>query len=155
VNHAPIHYVIGLMALAFSVAAYNAPPTHTTVVTPVKQATSTGKINPYDWGEMEQVEVDALQKELEALPKKPVIMFCSDDNCRNMVLDLDNAFESAKWSTDIQRPFIDSSVGLWTSSKDIADAIDRATKGRLKASILGSEWKDQERIALAIGRKPR
>lgn len=149
-NHTPIHYAIGLTALVLAGSAHFNKPVSTTIV-----QTASGKINPYAWGELDQSEVNALQKELEVLPKKPVIIFCSDDNCKDMVLDFDNAFESAHWSTDIQRPMIDEAKGVWTSSKDIASAIERATGGRIKPQILGPEWSDKEHIALAIGKKPR
>lgn len=152
-NHTPIHYIVGAAALALASFAVVKKPA--TIIQPVQQATSTGRINPYAWDGLAQAEVDALQAELEKLPKLPVTIFCSDNNCQDIVLDFDNAFESAHWSTEIERPMIDSSVGIWTSSKEIADAIDRATHGRLKASILGPEWKDKSRIALAIGKKPR
>ncbi len=154
-SHTKIHYAIGFAALAIAGSAHLRAPVNTTVIQPVQQATPSGKINPYAWGELLQSEVNALQKNLEALPKKPVIIFCSDDNCRDIVLDLDNAFESAHWSTDIQRPMMDTSVGIWTSSEEIAKAIENATAGRLKASILGPEWKSKDQIALAVGKKPR
>lgn len=154
-NHTPIHYAIGLVALGLAASAHVRTPERVTIVQPVQHATASGKINPYAWGELQQSEVNALQKGLEAISKKPVIIFCSDDNCKDMVLDFDNAFESAHWSTDIERPMIDNSVGIWTSSKEVADAIEAATGGRLKASILGPEWKDKDHIALAIGKKPR
>jgi hypothetical protein len=151
-NHTPIHYVIGFAALALAGSALLARPVSTTIVQPVKQATASGKINPYAWGELEQREVNALQKQLETVEKKPVTIFCSDSNCQDITLDFDNAFESAHWSTDIQRPMIDDVVGLWTSSQDIADAIARATGGRLTASV--GPWRDKDGIALAIGKKP-
>jgi hypothetical protein len=154
-KHIAVLYALSAGALALAGTAAVRPPVHTTTVAPVKQATPSGKINPYAWGELEQSEVDALQKLLEAMPKQPVTIFCSDDNCRDITLDFDNAFESAKWETDIQRPFVDESKGIWTSSEALADAIRKATGGRLTASILGQEWTDKTRIALAIGRKPR
>jgi hypothetical protein len=154
-KHLAILYAISAGALALSAANYLSPPVHVTRVEPIKQATASGKINPYAWGELEQAEVDALQKLLEAMPKQPVTIFCSDDNCRDIVLDFDNAFESAKWQTNIQRPMFDDSKGIWTSSPALADAIKQATGGRLIAAILGPEWTDTTRIALAIGRKTR
>jgi hypothetical protein len=153
-NHTTVLYVIGLAALALGGAAHLKAPVNKTIIQPVQQATASGKVNPYAWGELQQAEVDALQKILEAMPKQPVTIFCSDDNCRDIVLDFDNAFESAKWQTDIQRPMIDNSIGLWTSSRDLADAITKATGGRLNLSVMGPEWSDKERIALAVGRKP-
>lgn len=152
-RHQVAHYFIGLAALAVAGTAYIKVPK--TVVQPVLQATSSGKINPYSWGELEQVEVDALQHRLEAMPKMPVVIFCNDSNCQNMALDFDNAFESAHWVSVIERPMIDNSIGIWTSSKEIADALESATNGRLKASILGPEWRDKSKIALAIGKKPK
>jgi hypothetical protein len=150
-----MHYVIGLSALALAGAATIKTPVSKTVVVPAAQVTATGRYNPYVWEGLQQSEVDALQKALEGMPKKPVIIFCSDANCQDIVLDFDNAFESAHWSTDIERPMIDSSVGIWTSSKELAAAIAAATNGRLKVSILGPEWKKTDTIALAIGKKPR
>lgn len=150
-NHTPIHYVIGLAALA---AASFSIVKKQTIIQPV-QVTAAGRMNPYAWDGLSQAEVDALQVRLEKLQKLPVTIFCSDTNCQDIVLDFDNAFESAHWSTEIERPMIDSSVGIWTSSKEIADAIESATSGRLKVSILGPEWKDKDRIALAVGKKPR
>ncbi|OYU91875.1 MAG: hypothetical protein CFE29_03225 [Bradyrhizobiaceae bacterium PARB1] len=154
-KHVAILYALSGAALALSAINYFTPEIHTTKIEPIKQATASGKLNPYDWGELEQAEVDALQKKLEAIPKLPVTIFCSNENCRNIVLDFDNAFESAKWQTDIQKPFSDAAKGIWTSSQDLADAIRDATNGRLTASILGPEWDDKTRIALAIGRKTR
>lgn len=154
-KHVVVLYALSGAALALSGINFLKPAVHTTTIAPIKQATASGKINPYDWGELEQVEVDALQKKLEAMPKMPVTIFCSDDNCRNIVLDFDNAFESAKWATDIERPMFDASKGIWTSSQELADAIRDATNGRLTAKILGNEWTDKTRIALAIGRKTR
>lgn len=150
-NHTPIHYVIGFAALAL--ASFSAVKKQT-IIQPV-QVTATGRINPYAWDGLTQPEIDALQIRLEKLAKLPVTIFCSGANCQDIVLDFDNAFESAHWSTEIERPMIDNSVGIWTSSKEIADAIESATSGRLKVSILGPEWKDKDRIALAIGKKSR
>ncbi|MGM4906249.1 hypothetical protein AB8B21_05765 [Tardiphaga sp. 866_E4_N2_1] len=154
-KHIVILYAVSTAALGLSAAAYFKPPVNVTRIEPVKQATASGKVNPYAWGELEQAEVNALQKLLEAMPKQPVTIFCSDDNCRDITLDFDNAFESAKWQTDIQRPFADDAKGIGTSSQALADAIKEATAGRLTASILGPEWTDKTRIALAIGRKTR
>lgn len=154
-RHHVINFVIGLGAFALAVHAHFAAPKIQTVIQPIQQATPSGKINPYAWGELDQTEIDALQHRLEAMERMPVVIFCNDGNCGDIALNFDNAFESAHWSSDIQRPMIDNSVGIWTSSQALADAIDAATGGRLKAKILGPEWKPRDKIALAIGRKPR
>lgn len=107
------------------------------------------------WGELEQSEVDALTAALEKIEKKPVTIFCSDAHCDDIALDFDNAFESAHWKSGVERPFINAAEGVWSSSKDVAAAIEAATGGRLKVSILGPEWRDGSRIAVAFGRKPR
>lgn len=152
-NHTPIHYAVGAVAVALASFAVVKKPA--TIIQPVQQATSTGRINPYAWDGLSQDEVNALQAHLEVMTKMPVTIFCSDNNCQDIVLDFDNAFESAHWSTEIERPMIDNSVGIWTSSEDLAAAIQLSTGGRLKPSILGPEWKDKSHIALAIGKKPR
>jgi hypothetical protein len=154
-NHTPFQYAIGVVALGLAGTANLKAPQKQTVIQPVQQATPSGKINPYAWGELEQAEVNALQRKLEAVAKLPVVIFCSDDNCKDMALDFENAFESAHWATDIERPMIDNARGIWTSSNEIAAAITSATSGRLKVSILGPEWADKSKIALAIGKKPR
>jgi hypothetical protein len=152
-NHTSINYAIGLAALGLAGIPYLAKPA--TVVQPVQHATASGRINPYVWDGLQQSEVNALQKILVALPKKPVVIFCSSGDCDDIKLDFDNAFESAHWETDIQRPMIDNATGIWTSSQEIVAAITNATGGRVSASLMGPEWKDQDRIALAIGKKPQ
>ena len=154
-NHHAMNYIIGASALALAGFAFVKQPAVQTVIQPIKQATNSGKVNPYAWGELEQSEVDALQHKLEAMTKMPVVIFCSDGNCQDIALDFDNAFESAHWKSQIERPMIDNSVGVWTSSQELADAVESSTGGRLKPSILGPEWRDKSKIPFAIGKKPR
>lgn len=105
------------------------------------------------WGELDQKEIDALAKALNVLDKTtPLTIFCEEDSkCGDLQLDFDNAFESAHWDTKLERPLIDDTIGIATSSPAIMFAINEATNGRLAVKLIP---KTAPFYALAIGKKP-
>jgi hypothetical protein len=105
------------------------------------------------WGELDQREIDALTKLLDPMPHQPVTIFCEEDSkCGDLQLDFDNAFESAHWDTKLERPLIDDTVGIATSSPELMKAINDATNGRLAVHLIP---KNAPFVALAIGKKPQ
>lgn len=128
-----------------------APPERVTVVSqsptlttpnsggayPLSTSAKMMRLAQLQWGELTQREVDAITAAAKALPKASVTILCqNDDRCGAMALDFDNAFESAKWESAIDRPLIDKTKGIAASSKLLADLIDKATEGRIKPSVL-------------------
>lgn len=113
------------------------------------------RLSVTSWGELKQEEVDALTAALKSIsPKTPVVIFCMEEpKCGDMALDFENAFESAKWPVDQERPLADATVGIGTNSQEMAALIDRATNGRIKPVIIQANLKDK--IALVIGKKPK
>lgn len=103
------------------------------------------------WGDLDQKEVDALSALLKDIPKVPLTIFCEDDSrCGDMQLDFDNAFETAHWDTKLEKPLIDDTVGIATSSPALQAAINEATSGRLHVAIIP---KNGQRDFLVIGKK--
>jgi len=128
-----------------------------------------------NWGEMQQAEVDKLTSLLKAIDpaqKESVVVFCGDNStCGDLALDLENAFESAHWTINTERPVFDNSVGLTSNSEQIAFAMDIATGGRLKPNLIDRKprlgcagatpiagvdcSKPRETVYISLGRKPK
>lgn len=103
------------------------------------------------WGELDQKEVDALSELLKGIPKFPLTIFCVEDSrCGDLQLDFDNAFETAHWETRLEKPLIDDTAGIATSSQLLRDAIDEATSKRFNVGIIP---KNGPRDFLVIGNK--
>lgn len=105
------------------------------------------------WGDLDQKEIDALAEALKSIPHAPLTIFCENDSkCGDMQLGFDNAFETAHWDTKLEKPLIDDTVGVGTSSKEILNAIDEATHGRLAVKLIK---KNAPYEVLVIGQKPK
>ena len=122
---------------------------------------SANKPSPYAWGDLSQKEVDGLTSLLKATSRKfEVAIFCADQYCDSLALDFDNAFETAKWKSGIERPISDSNTGINVApndarAKQLAEAISKATNGRLKPGIIDAVLTEKDRVALVISRKPK
>lgn len=122
--------------------------------------TQTGKPNVGAWGELTQKEVEALTVLLANMPKSKVGIFCATKDCEDLALDFDNAFESAKWESGIERPLMDTNAGIHVGppndkGKALADAIKKATNGRIAPEMLAAQIIGEDRLVLVISRKAR
>lgn len=103
------------------------------------------------WPEMAQADIDALTTALKDISgAKKVLIFCVEESkCGDLALNLDNAFESAHWNSDI----IDYALiqpGISTSSPTLVAALKAAHLDvRLDASVQA-----QAGDAIAIGNRP-
>jgi hypothetical protein len=134
----------------------------TTVVSPAvkdgasPQPKSVQRLIDASWGEMDQKEVNALSKALEVMGKDtPVTIFCeSDQKCGDLQMDFENAFETAHWQTKLERPLIDDTIGIATSSVEIQKAINEATADRFEVKLIPKN-PNVPYYAVAIGKKPK
>lgn len=123
--------------------------------------TQANRPSPYNWGDLSQEEVDKLTSLLKGFRSKfDVAIFCSDQYCDALALDFDNAFESAKWNSGIERPISDTNIGINVAPDDprsagLAAAITSATDGRIAPGLLSAQIADNNRVALVISRKPK
>lgn len=83
----------------------------------------------YVWPGLEQKQVDALTAAVKGMKfEQGIVIFCADDSrCGDLALDFDNAFESAKLKSSIEKPFIDNTTGLGASSQELADVVKKTT----------------------------
>lgn len=109
------------------------------------------------WGEMEQKEIDELTAALKKIKdKKPTAIVCKDPMCEDLALNLDNAFESAKWKSEIVIGTVFGvPEGFSVSSKWLADAINDATYGRYGAKVEEVRSIQGGGEYVLIGAKPR
>ena len=77
------------------------------------------------WPEMDQANIDKLTAAVKDLPgEHRVTIFCIEESkCGDLSLNLDNAFESAHWQSDVQDyPMI--GPGISSSSQPLVDALN-------------------------------
>lgn len=106
------------------------------------------------WSELDQAEVDALAAKLKTFAperRKPVQIICRDrSECGDLALDLENAFETAKWEVAVVAPFTADAVsGIEVSDAAVASAIGGATSLRVSHKPAGP---DAEAVAVYLGR---
>lgn len=118
--------VASVIATLVAVGAERAtrPPQVTQIVTapagPVSPAKAV-RLAKTVWPELEQRQIDGLTKGLGTIKQVPVTIFCIDDaKCGDMVLNLDNALESAHWETSLQNSTM-VPPGVRASSQDLVD----------------------------------
>lgn len=90
------------------------------------------------WPEMTQREVDDLTAALKftGAPPTQVMIVCKDPMCEDLALNLDNAFESARWKSEIiVGTQFGVPAGVSTSSKWLADVLNGATANRYGAKV--------------------
>jgi hypothetical protein len=103
------------------------------------------------WPEMEQADIDALSAALKNMTgSKKVLIFCVEESkCGDLALNLDNAFETAHWQTDIM-DYALIQPGIATSSPTLVEALKAAHLDvRLDASVQAPAGD-----AIAIGNRP-
>lgn len=77
------------------------------------------------WPEMDQANIDKLTAAVKDLPgEHRVTIFCIEESkCGDLALNLDNAFESAHWQSDVQDyPMI--GLGISSSSQALVNALN-------------------------------
>lgn len=155
--HRVAHYAIGLLALGLATfSAYHVGDNGKRLARVESQPVAVTGQASGPWGLLRQAEVDALTKKLAGLEKRPVVIFCTLD-CSGMALDFDNAFESAKWASDIERPAIDTNVGINVAPDDaygkaMAALINDATGGRFNVGTIPGSL-DGNKAAVVISKK--
>lgn len=107
------------------------------------------------WNDLDQSEVDALTMRLKAIidGRKPVQIVCADRSlCGDLALDLENAFESARWPVSIVAPFTDDGRvdGVRVSSRSVAGALSSGTS--LPISVTDPADPSDETISVYLGR---
>lgn len=164
-----LHYVIpSLVAAAFGVGGVvvthkNLKPQIQYVQlkpSEVAPAASTRVIDKYRWQGLTQAEVDALTIATSGKNYDIVIACMDDSRCGDLALDFDNAFESAKLKSIVERPFIDDTKGIAISSQELIDIVVKTTRLRptlfTRRSPVNAEGKPIDppnRIVIAIGTK--
>lgn len=102
------------------------------------------------WPEMDQVSIDKLTAKLKDLPgDHRVTIFCVEEGkCADLAMNLDNAFESAHWQSDvINYPMIQP--GIMTGSIALKDALASVgLEAKLDDSVRAANG-----AALAIGNR--
>lgn len=87
------------------------------------------------WPEMKQAEVDALTVRLGLIGRdKPVTIYCINERCEDLALNLDNAFESAHWKSEVLNGVM-IPPGIVCSSQALCDAFNGATSNRYDAKV--------------------
>lgn len=109
------------------------------------------------WPELEQKQVDDLTAMLRAMTAKaPALILCRDrSECGDMALDLENAFETAKWPVKIDVPF-DEVDGITTNDPALLHALGKIG---IKADLVNQTPPPTliapEPPTIVIGRRPR
>ncbi len=121
--------------------------------------TKSGKPVPHGWGELSQVEIDALTRILSTMKPAEIAIFCASRDCEDLALDFDNAFKSAHWVSGIEHPLVDSNTSINVGPNDedgrvLASAIKAATSGRISPGLIESHLVGDRR-ALVISKRAR
>ena len=78
------------------------------------------------WPELTQAEIDALTLKLKDKPGQVTIFCLEDSKCGDLALNLENAFESAHWTTAVANsPMVPP--GIISSSADLVVMLNAAT----------------------------
>lgn len=105
------------------------------------------------WPDLEQAKVDGLTAALGKAPKRKVLILCKDKaDCGDLALDLENAFESAKWDVRVEQPLMDDTVGVGSTDRELGLIVAKATGLNVK---LIDDIGLKDTAALVIGRKPK
>lgn len=163
------HYVIPsiVAALVGAGGAYTAvkntkPPVQYVQLKPSEVAPkgATRSIEKYRWEGLTQAEVDGLTIATSGKNYDIVIACMDDSRCGDLALDFDNAFESAKLKSVVERPFMDDTKGIAVSSQELLDIITKNTRLRPtffeRRKVVDSTGKPLDppnRIVIAIGTK--
>lgn len=129
--------------VAYGVAVYTKPSQAIVTVNAPATGWSTVERNPAKarrlaetiWPELEQREVDAITAAVKAEPVGKITIFCVDDSkCADLSLNLENAFESARWTTVVQNSML-LQPGIFTSSEGLAAIFNASTGGRFDVKV--------------------
>lgn len=86
------------------------------------------------WPEMEQREVDALTAAAKEVGGT-VVIFCHEEaKCGDLALNLDNAFESARWASEV-KIFQGLPPGIMASTPKLASMLNAATGNRYEVGV--------------------
>lgn len=128
----------------------HAPVVHVVAAGPVSDAKA-AHLAKTVWPEMAQADIDALTAAVKDMTgTRKVMIFCVEDSkCGDLALNLDNAFESAHWvSNVVDYPMIQP--GIMTTSPELLAALKAAHLDvRLDATIQSPSGD-----AIAIGNRP-
>lgn len=110
------------------------------------------------WPDLNQNEIDTITTGLKTLKARPIVVLCSDEKyCGDLAADLENAFESAKWTIDLQKPLVDNGDGITVDDEGVAQLLKAATKERFPITVtLGAPPTNPGNFTtIAIGKRPR
>lgn len=107
------------------------------------------------WPEMPQAEIDTLTAAMKARePKGAILVVCKDPMCEDLALNIDNAFESAKWKSNVMiGTQFGVPEGVTASDRWLADLFNHATNGRYAVTV--ESERSAPGVYLLIGPKAR
>lgn len=160
--HLATALIAAIVALGTSAAFQKYGPAPKPQLVTVQQSggelgqTTLARLSRDVWPEIAQSEVDRLSNLLDQVPKgarRAVTIFCQDDaKCGDLALNLENAFETARWTVERKTvPLPDGASGVGVNDGAMAGTIGTATSlkpEKVDADLAGG-------IAIVIGAKPR
>lgn len=155
-NHTAAAVVAALVGALAGAGAQHLMPGKERIVE--KQTQVTIAASKHAWPDLTQDETIAIGEQLAALKGVRVYIFCNDAACDDLAHDIDDAMEIAGAVSTLDRPAFPPGYGFAVAASKgdqrarvLADAISRATSGRLSPVVLISDTADGA-IQVIIGK---
>lgn len=140
------------------VREHEAPP-QVVVASPQVTQAQAERLARKSWGSLSQGEINAITAEVnKGKPGQKITLICAQDAwCGDVASDLENAFESAHWQTNVSYSAVSTPSGWLASSQGLANIINDATGGRfaVRPDPGRPVGADDLPDYIAIGQKPR
>lgn len=105
------------------------------------------------WPELPQADVDAITRIMVSTPKQNVFIFCEDTSrCGDLALDLENAFESARWNVKVERPLFNMNEGFCVTDEGMAVVLRKVFGDRIPVKVIQSSLPENT-VGIVLGKR--
>jgi hypothetical protein len=114
------------------------------------------------WAPLTGTQISDIRKRVGSAPARPLWIACETVNCKDFADNLGQAFDDPKWKAEVHHwggMDISGTIGIEIEPDDetarsIRDAIEGATRLRVKIRSVTDEQFNQPQTLLVIGTKP-
>jgi hypothetical protein len=114
------------------------------------------------WAPLTGAQISDIRKRVGSTPARPLWIACETVNCQDLADNLGQAFDDPKWKAEVHHwggMDISGTIGIEIEPDDetaraIRDAIEGATRLRIKIRSVTDEQFNQPQTLLVVGTKP-